>query len=350
MNMVVGLAIAYIIGMPILLRLIALAHKKLITERAINKMREQKKNLNNAPEPIWNTWKTHIGFTMKDKRALKNAKPAAKEGKEDAEPTKSISRKAFFYILWLVGLLLVIIGAFANIVPIIIIGNLMFFADMIYGVQSAKKLLKARKNIQARMFDIARTKLGQSMEFARNPSEIIRVTEWNDYIKPQKVEFDVPTEFNGESGEEGFLKQFNQVFGRETAWVPSDNPETHEPGWDYERGVVTIHAVPPLPQSAGWDEHYVLAEGVAWSFFPIGLGVENGIELLNPETGVTENVLGFDLSGEQAGIGKKAGIKVSPTITTSPMVFVGGGTGGGKSLASETLVEVFSEFSETQHS
>ena len=66
----------------------------------------------------------------------------------------------------------------------------------------------------------------------------------------------------------------------------------------------------------------------------------------NPETGEIENVLGFDLSGEQGKVAKKAGYKMSPKITTSPMVFIGGGTGGGKSLTTDTIVSVFGKSSE----
>jgi hypothetical protein len=208
---------------------------------------------------------------------------------------------------------------------------------VIYGYKSADKLMKIREAVYTRMFSVARTKLGQNGEYEKNPQSVIRVTEWRDFIKPQKVEFDIPDSF-GEEGAEGFMKQFNQLFGRETAWVPSDSEET--PGWDFDKGVLTIGAVPPLPREAPWDEHYVLADGVAWSFFPIGLGVEHGLELPNPKTGEIENVLGFDLSGEQGGIAKKFGLNMSQSITTSPMALIAGGTGGGKALSVDTMIRV----------
>lgn len=172
------------------------------------------------------------------------------------------------------------------------------------------------------MFEIAQSKMGLSSEFSENPQQAIRVLEWADPLKPNKVQFDVPTTF-GQEGEEGFLRQFNQVFGNETAWVPFDDAENGVPGWNYEEGTATFRAVPPLPTMAPWDEHYVIGEGVAWSFFPIALGVENGVALPNPQTGEVENVLGFDLSGEQTKIGKKAGLTVGPEITTSPMCLTG---------------------------
>ena len=336
MNIVIILALVYLIGMPILFRLIAFLHKKLITDRKIEKLGKNKSALKKMPTPIWNTWKERLKLSFKDKRTVGKKQPKAGE-----EPNNGgLKHNQILFGIWALGLVITVIAGFTGKLILIPIGFTIFFISMGFGIFSSKSVLEARKNVLSRMFDIARTKLGQSAEYESNPSEVIRVVEWNDYIKPNKVEFDVPTAFNAEGGEEAFMKQFNQIFGQETAWVPSDNKETGEPGWNYEKGIVTVHAVPPLPQMAPWDEHYVLADGVAWSFFPIALGVENGIELPNPETGKIENVIGFDLSGEQSKVGKKAGIKVSPTITTSPMVFVGGGTGGGKSLSSDTLIEV----------
>lgn len=336
MNMLIIVALSYLIGLPIIFRLIAFIHKKLITDRQIEKLGRNRSAtaLKKIPEPIWRTWKERLSFAFKDKRTITKKKSGG------AEPNSSgIKRNQIFLGLWFIGLIVSLGTTYTENFKLLPIGFLLFFISMSFGIISSKPILEARKNVLIRMFDIARTKLGQSAEY--QPHEVVRVLEWNDYIKPTKAEFDVPTSFNAEMGEDSFMKQFNQIFGQETAWVPSDNKETGEPGWNYEKGIVTIHAVPPLPQMAKWNEHYVLAEGIAWSFFPIAIGVENGVELPNPETGQIENVLGFDLSGEQTKAGKKAGIKVSPTITTSPMVFIGGGTGGGKSLSSDTMIKVF---------
>lgn len=338
MSLAIALGLVYIIGMPIVYRLLPLVHKKLIIDRKAAKMKGSNRSaMKDLPKPLWPKWSEHIGFTMKDKRNLVLKKP--KKGSNEEPKVSNIQNRQLFFILWAAGLLAVLIGSFMGSWQVMLFGFAFFFVAMHFGVNSAKTLLAARQAVYDRMFSIAKLKLGQSAEYTDNPRAVITVLEWNDYVKPQKVELQVPDSF-GADGEEGFMRQFNQIFGTETTWVPADDPETHAPGWNYEEGKVTIYAVPPLPKMAPWDEHYVLDPGVAWSFFPIALGVENGLEVPNPKTGVVENVLGFDFSGVAGDVAKAAGYKMSPTITTSPMAFVGGGTGGGKSLAVDTLVEV----------
>lgn len=339
MTLLIVLSAVYILGMPIILRLIAQVQKKLIVDRKVEKMSRNKGKTSqkDIPVPVWSVWKERISFALKDRRTVRKARKP-KAGKEPG--SSGLTRRMLLIILWAVGLGITAVGAFEKLPTVSGIGILFFFVPVVYALESSKGVLEARKQVMTRMFEIARTKLGQSAEFENNPGAVIRVTTWDDYIKPSAVEFDVPTAFNAEMGEESFLKQFNQIFGQERTWVAADNPETGAPGWNYETGVATFRAVPPLPRMAKWDAHYALDERVAWSFFPIALAVENGIELPNEETGEVENVLGFDLSGEQLKVAKKFGMKVSPNITTSPMVFVGGGTGGGKSLSAETLVKV----------
>lgn len=340
MQLAIVLGLVYLIVMPIIFRLIAFAQKKLLIDRRAAKAKGNKNAVKNLPKPVWPKWRERIAFTMKDKRDVVLKKP-----KKGEEPKSSnIQNRKMFFGLWIAGLLVTALGSFIGMWQIILTGYAIFFITMIFGIKSADAVIVTRQNVYNRMFSIARLKLGQSAEYSESPQAVITVLEWNDYVKPQKVEFLVPDSF-GAAGEEGFLQQYNQIFGTETTWVPSNDPDPKDenrilPGWNYEEGKVTIYAVPPLPGRADWDEHYVLQDGVAWSFFPIGLGVENGIELPNPKTGSTENVLGFDLSGEQAKVGSKHGVKVSGTISTSPMVFIGGGTGGGKSLSIDTLVEV----------
>jgi hypothetical protein len=338
MTVAIALGIVYLAVMPIIFRLLAFLHKKMFIDRKLAKAKNNRAALKNLPKPIWPNWKERIAFTMKDKRDFNFKKP--KKDAKTEEPTSSkMTNQQVFFILWGVGLLAVIAGSFIGMWQLLLGGYLFFFVAMSFGIKSSDSLIKAREKVYTKMFNIAKLKLGQSAEYTDNPKAVITVLEWADYIKPQKAELLIPDSFSS-SGEGGFFEQWNQIFGTQTTWVPLDNKETHEPGWNYEEGKLTTYAVPPLPQMAPWDEHYVLAEGVAWSFFPIGLGVENGIELPNPKTGKVENVIGFDLSGEQSGYGKKHGIKVSPSITTSPMVLAAGGTGGGKSLSIDTLIEV----------
>ena len=311
-GLLIGVALGYFPGMFILLRLLTLLQKKMWVERKAEKAPKTKAALAALPKPIWKVWKPRIAFTMKDGRPMKIGK------KEGAGPPNRV----VFFGLFVAGLLISLLGAAIGMYLLIPIGYFMFFMAIIFAVRASKSVLATRASVLKKMFEIGSSKGLISNEYADTPEKVIKVVEWNDYVKPQKVEYQIRTEFSA-AGEEAFMQQFNQIFGNETAWVPSDDPETGKSGWNYDEGVGTFHAVPPLPLMAPWDEHYVLAEGVAWSFFPLALGVENGIELVNPKTGETENVLGFDLSGEQAKVGQKAGVKVSPTITTSPMCLAG---------------------------
>lgn len=336
MQIVIILSLLYIFGMPIIFRLIALLHKKMITERKIAKMGNTRTAKDNMPPTLWSVWKERLKFAAKDKRDV----VLNKKKKKNKEPNSSkIQNRQLVALIWLTGLLIVAGCAFTHQWKFIALGYVLFFFAMGFGIMSAKDVVETRKNILNRMFEIGQSKMSLSMEYKNNPGAVILVLEWADYIRPQRVKIQVPTNFSEESTE-SFLRQFNQIFGTEVTWVPFDDPETGTPGWNFAEGEAVFYAVPPLPKIAPWDEHYVLGEGVAWSFFPIALGVENGLELVNPKTGETENVLGFDFSGEQIKIGKEHGIKVGSEITTSPMVFIGGGTGGGKSLASNTLVRV----------
>lgn len=321
MSSIILAIIGYVIVCPLIFWGIGYAQKKLVVDKAIKK---GNKNPKNIPEKIFPKWKEQISYTFKDKRMN------TRKGFE------SISRKNLFLGILIIGFVVSILGGFLGMIQIILIGYVLFFVAMIYGIISSKALLTARKNVYQRMFELT-TILGQPRD--QNPKDIIRILEWDeDQIKPLKVEFDVPTTFS-ESGEENFQRQFNQIFGQLTTFVPHVDPDNDVYGWDYEKGKVTLKAVPPLPMMAPLDAHYFTDKSIAWSFFPIALGVENGVEMVNPKTKETEHVLGFDLSGDEKEAAKKAGVKLGPEITASPMVFIGGGTGGGKALSIDTWVK-----------
>lgn len=330
MTLTIVLASFYIFFMPISLWIISLAHKKIRIDKKREKAQKKKqKNFNedNLPKPLMGRIRRNLKFARKDTRAFTIKKP------KGGEPPKSpITNRMFYLALWIIGLLIVVISSFIGSYVATAIGFFIFYLNVIIAYIRSSKIIKIRDKKIAKMVEIANSKLGQP---SKEPSEVVNVLEWRDHIKPDKVEFYIPTSFSN-SGEEGFLRHFNQFFGSQTAWVADDTDE--EPGWDYDEGRVKLRSVPPLPKLAPWDEHYILNEAIAWSFFPIALGVENGVELKNPKNGEVEHVLGFDVSGEQAKVGKKAGVAVSGRITKSPMVFVGGGTGGGKALSVDTPI------------
>ena len=326
-------ALVYIIVMPIIFRLVALAHKKLVTERKIAKL-NLKPGAKGAPRPIWGTWKKRISFTFTDKRDFSFGKKDKK--KEPTGESASIQNRFVFFALWALGLAGFVLGTVLGMWQLYVAGVVVFFISVGFAITASKDVLETRKKVLNRMFEIGTTAMGLSFENSETPENVINVLEWIDYIKPNKVTYAVPTAFSSES-EERFLRLFNQIFGTETAWVPFDDPETERPGWDYENALLTLRAVPPLPQRADWSAHYVINDDVAWSFFPVAKGVDHGIELLNPHTNEVENVIGFDLADLQK---EKKNVKKSPHIALSPMGLVAGGTGSGKAMDVDTPVLV----------
>lgn len=336
--------IVYVAGFPILTWLIALLHKKVIVRKAEEKI--QRKRLQKLPpNPIGPIWWKRFKFTLSDKRQFLFKAPSKKKGKaskEEKSPPPGIQRRLLWWILWGVGL------ALAGLV-FVLGGKMILWSFFMYcfavgfAIKSSHSVVKHQEYVVKKIYEIAQPKLGLPLQ---DPAgQHVRIRSWRDYTKPEKVEITVPTNFS-DSGEEAFLKQFNQVFGRESAWVPDmdgkevDGKWEGPSGWDYEEGKVSLRSVPPLPKRAAWSAHYVLSPAIAWSFFPLALGVENGTTVTHPETGEKEHVLGFDLSGQQGKAAKAAGETMSNTITKSPMVLIGGGTGGGKSIKISEKVAV----------
>lgn len=330
MKLLITLILVYIIALPIILRLIALLHYKLITKKKLESNKSNKEVI-----ILWNSWKEAISYTFKDKQNLQR-KVKNKEGKSSYQDLK-LEKRQMFFILWSVGLLLTIISALLNMWNLVFISYIMFFVSIIFAVYSPKKVLAERKKLIEQMYKIASNRLSIPADIPLK--EAVKVLEWLDPLTPSKVQFYVPSTF-AESGTRSFLEQFNQVFGQESAWVAFDNPENNEPGWNFKMERATFYSVPPLPKMAKFSEHYITDEKIAWSFFPIGLGVENGVEMVNPNTGEKEFIIGFDLFGEQLKMAEKyPDIKVATILgTAAPMALVAGGTGSGKALDSETLV------------
>lgn len=335
-KVLIGLGV-YLVLLPTLFRFIGYLQRKLVVDRAAAKAPRTIAAQKALPKPIWPTWREHFMFTIKDKRSVMIGKKAL----------GGVTHQILFFLLFGVGLILTVVGFIIPMTRLILIGVFLFWVSVIYAVNASKKLLRERKKLYERLFAIARNSLQYPAEYQDDIHSYIQVLEWEEYVKPLKIEFFVPDTF-GEQGTEGFMRQFNLMLGQETSWVPSDEEVKDEsgntveikPGWNFPENKVTIYAVPPLPMRAEWKEHYVINDDIAWSFFPIGLGVENGVEITNPETGETENVLGFDFSGEQAGLARKRNVKISDKITTSPMVLIAGGTGGGKSVSLTTPIRV----------
>jgi hypothetical protein len=326
---ILGIVI-YLALFPLLVYGIHHAHRRLFIVRPQQK-KGKKNDTRGLPKPLWGRITEKLRFSFRDKRPFALGKIQL-----------GIPIRFLFMGIYLLGFICSLAGGFTKNFSLFGLAFFLFLVWVAFGVMSARPLLRARRKVTDKMFEIAKSTLNQSAEYAENPSAVITVLEWRDGNRPVKVRFNIPTHFSAES-EENFLRQFNQVFGSDTTWVPYVDEQAGAKGWDYEEGFVWLREMPPLPRSAPFSEHYVLDPSVAWSFFPVGLGVEHGMELVNPNTGVKENVLGFDLSGIQSEVSKKMGTYLSDAITTSPMVLVAGATGGGKSMNVDTELVIFED-------
>lgn len=319
----------YVFIMPLCLRLMCVAHTRLFVQRAeIRAMEARKKGrkVNNIPAPLWGTIRERVGFVFRDSREMTVGKRSV-----------PVQNRIVFFALWGIGLVSFLFAAATSQWLVILAGIVFFNIAIIFGTFAPKALLETRKKAITKILNISKSRLSVPGDASSN--EVIQVLEWRDFVKPKKVVVHFPDTFSADSSE-GFMRQFNQVFGVETTWVPVNDQENGVPGWDFENSKVTIGEVPPLPTRAEWHERYVLDPGIAYSFFPLALGVENGIAMPNPETGKIENVLGFDVAGEAVKQAQQAGYEVDGSIVTSPMALVAGGTGGGKALSLMTPVLV----------
>lgn len=281
----------------------------------------------------WSKMKPKLDFALKDKRPIllkKNEKVDF-----DEEPKKTLANRSFLYVS-LIFLSLVSSPALMFLgfyIPALIVPPILFYSGLLYGLNSPVKIMKQHDQMFEKMYKIVSSKIGVEDEYRNNPRAIISVTKWAvDFVTPIAIDIKVPANFSSGS-QQPFMEQFNQIFGTNNAWV-ARSMKKDEPGWDYEKGVVHLYAVPPLPTIAPWHERYVLDESIAWSYFPVGLGAENGVPLVNPETGKKENVLGFDVAGNQPGFG------------ASPMALVGGTTGSGKAIDLEEKITVLTKIEE----
>ena len=154
----------------------------------------------------------------------------------------------------------------------------------------------------------------------------------------------MPTDFDILSVD-GFLESFNLVFGGNGQWI-ADVDDKQYSGFDFNAGVAAIKVSGKLPPMAMWSEMYLDKKDIHWSYFPLALGSENGVPIVNKETGETEHVLGFAVNSGQEKLSKKNGVQIGPEVTSSPQILIAGGTGGGKSLSSKTAVRVIKKESE----
>lgn len=211
-------------------------------------------------------------------------------------------------------------------------------------VKNSKQILEERNVMIENMLTFKKSRMGlnNSKSDVNNYQEEFEILQWDEaLIAPQKIRLYVPITFD-ELNKEMFMENWSAAFGVGAAWA-IDVEDEEFPGWNTPKGYATIKQVEPLPQMAAWSEHYVINDKVAWSWFPLGIGVNNGILLENPQTGQMEHVIGIDVNGDQLKLAKKIGQIVGPEVVRSPQTLVCGATGGGKALCLEEMVSVIQE-------
>lgn len=269
---------------------------------------------------------------------LRKAKPALKFVlKLDQRQTFKIKNKFIIIGLYLLGIALSVISAVINIPLLLLFAIILPFVCVASARIMFSPIKKGRESVLDKIYSLKRDRMGlvnKGRDAGSMDSEF-EVLEWDkDYISPLRIKLFLPTSFDP-IGEEAFMAQFNVPLSKGSAKWAADRTDPEDAGWNYNAGHVTIMRMPPLPSRAAWNEHYLLNDKIAWSFFPIALGVENGVKLHNDETGDDEFVLGFDVSGAQTKI---KGVQVGAEVAQAPMVLIAGGTGGGKSLSVGTLI------------
>lgn len=337
MTFIIFSVLLYLVGFPLLVYGFMLAYKELRVKRAMRKNQERKperrKDPEALPQPLGPSFKEHRKFAFKDTRGFQYSKKKDPVG---------ITNRMVMLMVYIVGFVVALTGGIMGSFPVVALSALFFYGALFFGLLKARPVIAKRHNIIERQAKIVEAN-GLGVKTKKHaPSDSVTVTQWIDLVVPSEVEIHIPDDFK-DAGQTEFMRHWNQVFGIKRSWVAKIDQETGEGGWDYENNKLTIYAVPPLPQLAKWDEHYVVNPNVAWSFFPLGIGVENGLELTNPETNEVEHVIGIDVNGAQASLNKETGTKMSQTISAAPHILVGGGTGGGKAMSADTEIVVFNE-------
>lgn len=264
--------------------------------------------------------------------------------REDKRSTKGVSNKLIVISILLIGALVAFLAGTMQSWSMLFLAIIIQLIGL--GISSAfsKAILTKREEILDRMLSLKQQRMGIIGDAKKGVhlAENIKVIEWGeDYIHPAKLHMYMPTSFDSPRVSD-FMTFFNQLFNTKGVWVQNLNDEQYE-GFDFQAGVASLRVTPPLPGRADWHERYLFDDNIAWSFFPLALGSEGGVPITNPETGAIEHILGFDVNGEQGKLMGKRGLHAGPDMTASPQALVAGATGGGKSLAENTIVATVTE-------
>lgn len=280
-----------------------------------------------AKEGINKKASKRIKFTMKDPRK------------------KPIPFRVIFILIYLIGAIVSFIGGLNANWNLLLVSLIIAYAAFIFSIITANRIVSERDVVLKRMLELKGNKMkfiNKDKSVVPTPASEFKVLEWNDdLVTPIKMYLYMPTDFDILEVD-GFLESFNLIFGGKGQWI-SDDTDKEYGGFDFNAGVAAIRTSTPLPQMAMWHERYLDPKDIHWSYFPLALGSENGVPIYNKELEITEHVLGFAVNGGQEKLSKKNEVVLGKEVTSSPQVLIAGGTGGGKSLNSQTKIEVIDE-------
>lgn len=325
--------ILYGVILPLTIFTIAKLHKLFFVTMKVRRDRKKKRktDFDALPKPLGPRIMKRVMFAFKDKRgfALKPSKPTR------------VQTRWIFFALYLVGLGFMIAATYQKSFTYGFASIIIALIALWFALQTSNKAIRKRNDAVRKIAEMA----GRHFKIDRSKSDpdskFVKIDKWNEYTRPAYVRIFAGRAFSP-AQQKSFMEEFNLTYGKITSWVADPNAEgTGGTGWDHEEGVAYLKSKPPLPMRADWHEGYVLDEGVAWSFFPLALGLEGGVEMPSPETGEKVNVIGFDLSDKQQDAGEAKGYKVAKELNAAtPQVFIGGSTGGGKAHPIDTEVVV----------
>lgn len=258
---------------------------------------------------------------------------------KDKRTTVGIPNKLIVIIIYLIGLGGVVAGVMAENMTLSLSMFIFPFLTWIAATFLYRPIKNKREVLYERLHSLKAGRMGLVDKVRKDGfvdyNKEFQIIEWEDnYITPKKIMITIPTKFD-ELSIPNFMEQFNLHFGAGTKFAPDRS--TENPGWNFTEGQVILVRTPPLPKRAEWDEEYLFNDDIAWSFFPMALGSENGVKITDNE-GKEKFVLGFDLAGEQAKMAKKKGVQIGEEVVLAPQVLIAGGTGGGKALSSDTPI------------
>lgn len=258
---------------------------------------------------------------------------------------KPIPFKLIFIGIYLLGSVVSIVGGFLENWSLLAVSILIAYVAFIFAIITANKIVSERDQVLKRMLELKGSKMkfvNREKGFQPNPSSEFKILEWSeDLIHPVKMYLYMPTDFDILEVD-NFLESFNLIFGGNGQWISDDTDKVYG-GFDFNAGVAAIRVSSPLPKMAMWHERYLNSKDVHWSYFPLGLGSENGVPVYNDELKRTEHVLGFAVNGGQEKLSKKNEVVIGKEVTSAPQILIAGGTGGGKSLYVKTPVKLIIE-------